>query len=179
MGGFTTSLLGLDFGTDSSFQNTAEFIAGVIGMICLILMDKCGHSVGIRGDSVSALSWLDKQHYKGSLTGNSSIVYTLLQVQSKIAVASSEPISFEANWKIDKLSRGTSVSEMARLYPIELGSLTEFEFPTGMIDRVLDDCDPRRESFNDDSVTRLWENVNTLWGTVPAGSFGVGPLTRE
>ena len=179
MGGFTASLLGLDFGTDSSFQNTAEFIAGVIGMIGLILMDKCGHSVGIRGDSVSALSWLDKQHYKGSLTGNASIVFTLLQVQSKIAVVSSEAISSEANWQTDKLSRGTSVAEMAILYPSELGSLTEFEFPTGMIDRVLSDCDPRRESFNDDSVTRLWENVSTLWGTVPAGSWGEGPLTRE
>ena len=45
--------------------------------------------------------------------------------------------------------------------------MKEVFFPPGMIERVMDDCDPRKETADDASISRLWTNVSSLWGFTP------------
>ena len=58
MGGSAISITGLAFGDDSSYQNLSEFIGATLGMIGLIKLGVKGVDVSMRGDSVSALTWV-------------------------------------------------------------------------------------------------------------------------
>jgi len=107
-------------------------------------MMKRGIGVWKRGDSASALCWLRTQCYSGCRTGNVSIVYALLQVHSNKTVVESDAISSAENWRTDELSRDGSVRDLRERYPEDLGGMKEIFFPPGMIERVIDDCDPRR-----------------------------------
>jgi hypothetical protein len=58
LGACQFSLYSLDFQGDSSFQNTSEFLAGIVGLMLAIRLGCSGASVCFRGDSISALTWL-------------------------------------------------------------------------------------------------------------------------
>ena len=68
-------ITGLDFGEDSSFQNTAEFIGGVVAMRGLWMLGMHREAVLFRGDSISALSWIEKVGTKSDLAAPASIVF--------------------------------------------------------------------------------------------------------
>jgi hypothetical protein len=56
-----------DFGTDSSFQNTAEYIGCIVGLVGLAMLGVRGADVEVRGDSVAALTWAETERPRGQL----------------------------------------------------------------------------------------------------------------
>jgi len=50
--------------TDSSYQNTAEFIAVVAGVALLVRRGFCNKSLHMKGDNVSSLRWGKDERFK-------------------------------------------------------------------------------------------------------------------
>ena len=65
LGGAAVDLRLLRFGTDSSFQNTAEYIGCVLGLIGLVMQGVRNVDVEVRGDSMSALTWVETERPRG------------------------------------------------------------------------------------------------------------------
>ena len=65
MGGGAVDLRGFEFGSDSSFQNTAEYIGCILGMVGLVLLGVRDADIEIRGDSVAALTWAETERARG------------------------------------------------------------------------------------------------------------------
>ena len=106
LGGGAASIAQLDFGVDASYQNTAEFIAAVLGISGLVQLDITSTEVELRGDSITALSWAAKTLFHSDLIGNASLVYVMQSIYSKVNVADVTHLTAADNWRTDYLSRG-------------------------------------------------------------------------
>ena len=73
----------LQFESEASFQNTAEFIAAVLGIRGLKQLGLQPESVCLRGDSVTALTWASTGRFKGELVGNAAVVLVLQNIYRK------------------------------------------------------------------------------------------------
>ena len=70
-----------DLKGDSSYQNTAEFIAEVMLMALLTSLGFHGESVTIQGDSTTALSWASKERFRGGRSTWASVFWIQMQGQ--------------------------------------------------------------------------------------------------
>jgi ribonuclease HI len=105
LGGFAVALSSFGFADDSSYQNTAEYIGVILGLVALAKIGVRGVDVELRGDSITALTWAETGRPRGSLVTNASMVFTLLCVALGLTVRRSTHISGEKNWRCDTLSR--------------------------------------------------------------------------
>lgn len=148
----------LAFGEDSQFQNCAEFIAATFGILGLSALGLMGASVWIRGDSTSALCWSETTRFKGTLTSNASVVFTVLMTQLDTTVVGSTFISSKENVRTDMLSRGSSVAQL-RVAFADMRAVPEVLWPVTLSAQVLKDCDPRRVIETDTELGDLWQRV--------------------
>ena len=86
IGGSAVDLRLLEFGADSSFQNTAEYIGCILGLAGLALLGVRDADVEIRGDGVAALAWAETERPRGELVTNASMVFTLLAISFNLDV---------------------------------------------------------------------------------------------
>jgi hypothetical protein len=105
LGACQFSLYSLDFQDDSSFQNTSEFLAAIVGLMLAIRLGCSGASVCFRGDSISALTWLESGRFRSSYTIKCASVLTHLCIVHNIHVNKSQHISADMNFLADALSR--------------------------------------------------------------------------
>ena len=98
--------------SESDYQNVAEFTGALVGLIALIR--KCVENdlplprgVTFKGDSISALTWLDKVKHKGSLAFGASNLLNLIVVRYRIQVVGTEFIQGKFNNETDSMSRDT------------------------------------------------------------------------
>jgi hypothetical protein len=98
--------------SNSDYQNVAEFTGALVGLIALIR--KCVEynlplpkAVTFKGDSISALTWLDKAKHKGSLAFGASTILNLILVRYKIQVVGTIFIEGSMNNETDSMSRDT------------------------------------------------------------------------
>lgn len=100
----------------SAYQNSAEFIAIVYGLIALVRCGVSNCSIHLIGDSVSALSWADKESFKGEKgNGNMYIVYALLCTKFNLHVGGTTLLKSEENIIPDALSRDLDVTGLGPL----------------------------------------------------------------
>lgn len=104
----------LNFGCNSSFQNSAEFITAVLSLIGAIKLFDKFDSVTFRGDSLSALSWCFKERAKSISAKNSSILFILVLLHFNIQIYEVVHIPAEDNCKCDLLSRASSFNEVIK-----------------------------------------------------------------
>jgi hypothetical protein len=109
-GGLSISQWGV--GGNSSYQNVAEFTGALVGLVALIR--RCVEcdlplpkGVTFKGDSISALTWLDKAKHKGSSAFGASTILNLILVRYKIQVVGTEFIEGLKNKETDSMSRDT------------------------------------------------------------------------
>ena len=105
LGAAAVDLTWLDLGTDSSYQNVAEYMGGLVGLIGLLKLGVSNVAVEFRGDSLTALSWAKKEKSKGTLVSNAAIVFSLLCLRFGLNVQDTTHISGDQNWRCDTLSR--------------------------------------------------------------------------
>ena len=105
LGGGAVYLRGFGFGSDSSFQNTAEYIGCILGVVGLVLLGVRDADIKILGDSIAALTWAETERARGQLVTNASMVFTLLSIRFNLDVKKGIHISGENNWRCDRLSR--------------------------------------------------------------------------
>jgi hypothetical protein len=75
IGGGAIDITILNFGSGASYQNTAEFIAAVLGIRGLAKLNLKPRRINLRGDSISALTWAETGKFKGDLVGNASVIF--------------------------------------------------------------------------------------------------------
>jgi hypothetical protein len=107
-GGFAATLVPLGFGCDSSFQNCAEFIGIILGLLALALMGVRDADLEIRGDSMSALAWASTSCFRSSTATKPSMVFTLVCIAFGFNIREATHISGRANWQADILSRASA-----------------------------------------------------------------------
>ena len=105
LGAAVVDLTWLDLGTDSSYQNVAEYMGGLVGLIGLLKLGVSNVAVEFSGDSLTALSWAKKEKSKGTLVSNTAIVFSLLCIRFGLNVQDTTHISGDQNWRCDTLSR--------------------------------------------------------------------------
>lgn len=161
IGALSGDLRPLGFGQDSAHQNTAEFIAATVGVLGALALGFSGASVILRGDSTSALCWCFRQKYKGTLTANAAVVFTLLLVRTGITVVDAEFVTSEENPICDALSRGVSVAEAVDigLVPSGVGTVAAVEH---YLPRLLAECSPGLDTDSDASFEGLWMRAGAL-----------------
>jgi hypothetical protein len=99
------SIAGFGFEDDSSYQNTCEYIGTVLGVLALIKLGVRGVDVVVRGDSTTALSWVQKEKVSGKAAMNAALVLVSLCIKFGIEVNYLVFLEGIANHKADRLSR--------------------------------------------------------------------------
>lgn len=61
--------------------------------------------VGLRGDSITAITRIAKEKYRGESVSNTAMVYTLLGIACGSVVFEATHLSATNNWRADDLSR--------------------------------------------------------------------------
>jgi hypothetical protein len=102
-GAFNTSTLG--FARDPRYQNKAEFIAGVIGVVGTLFLNVDRTNILLRGDSKTALSWVSTWKFDGDEITRAACVYILLIQHFDVVIARTEHIAGVDNVWADRLSR--------------------------------------------------------------------------
>lgn len=111
MGAFSFSIAQLRFGEDSSFQNTAEFVAGVVGLVILSKIGKRDSFVSFRGDSRSALSWLEEGKFRSNVITRAAFLYVHICTSCEYVILESSYLSSAMNYRADYLSRNSIRNE--------------------------------------------------------------------
>ena len=162
LGGSAVSLRTLGFEDDSSYQNLCEFIGATLGMIGLGKLGVRGVDVAMRGDSVSALTWVSTERYRGSNVSNASMVFTMLCITQELVVKESTHISGSDNGKCDALSRlwesGKSVNEVMKSIGLE-GSRDVDLQGCKYVKRLLASCDPSILFNTESDFIRFWGDI--------------------
>jgi hypothetical protein len=99
---------------EPKYQNTAEFMALVIGLISLAEVGVLSNaSVRIIGDSTTALRWGTEERFKGQRATKAAMLFIALCCKWNAYVGSSVHVRGEDNIICDGLSRGTMDVETA------------------------------------------------------------------
>ena len=100
--------IGWKLDSNSAYQNTCEFTGALLGLIGLLRhYVECGgvfpESVCFKGDSISALTWLDKLKHRGDNAFPAATLLTLICVKHGVQVRVT--VVFDAwFWFLDSLS---------------------------------------------------------------------------
>lgn len=132
LGSVSVSLSTLKFGHDSSFQNAAEFIAAVVGLVVTMKLCEPGTCVKFRGDSISALTWLQTFKFKSILIHKMATLYTYVCLRHGFHISDSSHICALDNQRADFLSR--HVSEACGDIVVDVNPLLEVVDPSVPID---------------------------------------------
>jgi len=116
IGGSAVDLSPLCFGDDSSYQNTAEFIALTLGIrgVCCLGLAPC--SVHVRGDSTTALTWSEKGNVRSDRALNTATLFMMQNISQGVTISGRTHLNKEFNVAADTLSRDLySLSRLADL----------------------------------------------------------------
>jgi hypothetical protein len=162
VGGFAVSIREFGFGTDSGFQNTAEYIGTVLGILALVKMGVRNVDVLIRGDSTTALSWVTEGRIKGPEAINAAVVVTALYIRFGIRPRYSDFLAGLANHKADLLSRieekGITVEQAMNQNGHGSAPIIKLRDNPGT-DMLIRMCDPKVKVDDEEEFTNLWQTV--------------------
>jgi hypothetical protein len=125
--------------TDSSYQNTSELMAVVLGLLIAAYLGRTNFSFSATGDSTTTLSWLVKDRVASSLGTRAGIAYAI--IASTLGAFNTGTLFKRGvdNTLYDDLSRGVGSDETRALSPH-----TKFDCgPGAPAYKILALCDPQ------------------------------------
>jgi hypothetical protein len=153
------SIAGFGFEDDSSYQNTCEYIGMVLGVLALIKLGIRGVDVVVRGDSTTALSWVQKEKVSGKAAMNAALVLVSLCIKFGIEVNYLEFLDGLANHKADRLSRLIE-KKMSIERAMEINGHSGAEVIDLLGDQasatLVDMCNPGRGLDSEESFGVVW-----------------------
>jgi hypothetical protein len=103
---------------DSSYQNTCEFLAIIIGVYVIWLMGEQHFVYELVGDSMSSLKWSRAEYTKSCIARNASIGLSLLAIKADAWLNGTTHIAGKQNIVCDGLSRNSNFVHVT--LPIQL-----------------------------------------------------------
>ena len=158
LGGGAVDISMLNFKSNPAYQNTAEFIAAILGIRGLRQLGISIRNISLRGDSITALKWAESGKFKGELVGNAAIIFILQGIYENISVSKVTHLSAEDNWRSDYLSRGETIVGLKELNK-SLGNPIAINLDN---DEVISLCDPNLPTFTEDEFNKFWINARRL-----------------
>jgi hypothetical protein len=124
--------------TDSSYQNTYEYLAILLGLLLSKTMGLRDCVFSVLGDSRSSLAWVGRGRARSGLCRRASIGFSILAVDVAATILGTEYVPSKLNIVCDGLSRGVPPSELGLDESLwvqlpEIGSVVQF----------IRECDPR------------------------------------
>ena len=165
VGGGRASYESLEFGSDASFQNCAELITEILGVVLIRILGYREVEVVMRGDSVVALAWFREGRVPPTSHGhNAHMVMGALAATGAVRVVGTthlpaKPVvpGGKSNDPCDQLSRGGSFED------IGYGGQAFLDLDGHPWAReALDLCDPRRDLDNHDDFVSFWSRARRL-----------------
>lgn len=147
----------MQFGSDSSYQNTAEFIAVVFAIACLKERGIQHTGLALRGDSVTALTWSSSERFKSRFAKPAALVFLLLCLEEGIEVSMTEHLCAEHNSTCDGLSRSDSVRAVCDSLRVDY--LTVNATLTKRVVTLVSLC-------NNETTMSSFEDVRVFWRRV-------------
>ena len=99
----------------SSFQNTCEFIAALVGLSAAITLGAKDGQVELAGDSKTALRWLETWKFKSGPSNKAAMLYVALGLKFNIRLDKQIFVLGVDNTVCDRLSRGTHPKDLGFL----------------------------------------------------------------
>jgi hypothetical protein len=122
---------------DSSFQNSYEYLAVVLGLLLARRAHLRSFSYVLAGDSISSLHWARNDRAASTLARRANIAFTLLSCDIDASVAETVHVPGTENVVYDGLSRGATAAA------VHLDSDLQVHLsPEHPITRFLAICDP-------------------------------------
>ena len=123
---------------DSSYQNTYEYHAILLGLLLSKTMGLRDCVFSVLGDSRSSLAWVLKGRARSELCRRASIGFSILAVNVAATILETEYVPSKLNKVCDGLSRGVPPSELG------LDVSLWVQLPeTGPVVQYVRECDPR------------------------------------
>jgi hypothetical protein len=160
----------LDFGTDAAYQNVAEYIAAIAAVRGAHLLRRQGllvdgqrpSGVWLRGDSKTALSWMEKGRVKSELAVNASMVAVMQTISVNMPFLGQNHVPAEKNPISDELSRtaqkGRTVDDLVRDLP-ELQGVPILSLDMA---EIIPLCDPHKQITSDGDFSSFWSRVRAV-----------------
>ena len=161
LGGGSVDISSLHFDSEASYQNTAEFIAAVLGIRGLKQLGLKPRNVCLRGDSITALTWASTSRFRGGLVGNAAAAFILQNIYEKISISEVVHLAAADNWRADFLSRGGTMGELLER-DCSLGKSQVIELNG---DAIIQLCDPVRPTTTDEEFNSFWLDMRQIIGT--------------
>ena len=98
--------------TDSSFQNTYEYLAILLGLLLSKTLGLRDYVFAVLGDSRSSLAWVVKGRVRSTLCRRASIGFSVLAVDVAASIYETRYVSSKDNVVCDGLSRGVHPSPL-------------------------------------------------------------------
>ena len=161
LGGCSLDITALGFGSDASYQNTAEFIAAAFGVRGLSAFSGARKaSIEFRGDSISALTWARKRKVRSPLASNASVFFALQCMALEVEISTVTHLAAADNWRADMLSRGHCLADLEHLDGRFNRTLPVVDLQAS---RVLELCDPSVDhTASEEGFLQFWTKVQTV-----------------
>ena len=164
VGASAVDLRSLGFATESRFQNVCEFIGSIVGILGLVRLGVKNVDIEIRGDSISALTWAQKERTRGMQVSNAAMVYTLVCVSYGIEAKFATHISGEANFRCDQLSRvsesGRTADPLSELVGLGLGGAQNLKLDQdSRVLQLIESCRPCEPFENEIDFITFWHRI--------------------
>lgn len=152
IGGGAVDTSSLNFESNAAYQNTAEFIAAVMGIRGLTHLNLKPRSVNLRGDSITALTWAETGKFKGELVGNAAVIFILQGLYRNITINKVIHLAAAENWRTDFLSRGGTIEKLLERDP-HLGLPKVIDLNG---DEIIQLCNPNVSTSSEKDFNDFW-----------------------
>jgi len=95
----------MEFGTDSAFQNTCEFMGAIMALVGIVRYGLQDKPFILRGDSKSALGWAEKRRYRGDRVVPAGVLFNYVWMEYQAMLGGTVHVPAERNKACDHLSR--------------------------------------------------------------------------
>jgi hypothetical protein len=141
-------------GTDSSYQNSMELIACVMGVACLCWLGFDHESVAILGDNKTSLAWIKAMSFRPGASTSAALCSVLLHRVYSLRVAETEYRKGEHNVLADPLSRGADPFSLGMGFTAA-NSFTRATAPT-ILSELSGLLGPSRELMEESELLDRW-----------------------
>jgi hypothetical protein len=155
--GFTALNAPFEPTVDSSFQNSYEYLAVVLGLLLARRAHLRSFTYVLAGDSVSSLRWARNDRAASTLARRANIAFTLLSCDIDASVADTIHVPGHENVVYDGLSRGATAAAV-KLDP----ALQVYLPPNHPITQFIALCDPSLPLVSHDAHLSLSADLLAL-----------------